>query len=53
MREAGYDPDAMVSVMQKLEQASGGSCPRQFASTHPSSQNRIARIDDQLAKPLQ
>ena len=53
MREAGYDPRAMVSVMQKLEQASGGSRQPEFASTHPSPANRIARIKEQLAKPAQ
>jgi predicted Zn-dependent protease len=53
MREAGYDPHAMVSVMQKLEQASGGSRQPEFASTHPSPANRLARIKEQLAKPVQ
>ena len=53
MREAGYDPRAMVTVMQKLEQASGGSRQPEFASTHPSPANRIARIREQLEKPPQ
>jgi predicted Zn-dependent protease len=53
MREAGYDPRAMVSVMQKLEQASGGSRMPEFASTHPSPANRVARIKEQLDKPAQ
>jgi hypothetical protein len=53
MREAGYDPDAMVSVMQKLEQASGGSRQPPFAGTHAGSANRIACIREQLAKPVQ
>ena len=51
MREAGYDPRAMISVMQKLEKASGGSRQPEFASTHPSPANRIARIREQLEKP--
>lgn len=51
MREAGYDPPAMLSVMQKLEKASGGSRLPEFASTHPSPTNRIARIREQLGKP--
>jgi beta-barrel assembly-enhancing protease len=51
MREAGYDPRAMLSVMQKLEKASGGSRQPEFASTHPSPANRIARIREQLEKP--
>jgi predicted Zn-dependent protease len=49
-REAGYDPRAMISVMQKLEKASGGSRQPEFASTHPSPANRIQRIKDQLEK---
>jgi predicted Zn-dependent protease len=48
VREAGYDPRAMVSVMQKLEKASGGSRQPEFASTHPSPANRIQRIKEQL-----
>ena len=51
MREAGYDPRAMISVMQKLEKASGGSRQPEFASTHPSPANRVARIREQLEKP--
>lgn len=50
MREAGYDPQAMISVMQKLEKASGGSRQPEFASTHPNPGNRIARIKEQLEK---
>jgi predicted Zn-dependent protease len=50
MREAGYDPSAMIAVMQKLEKASGGSRQPEFASTHPSPGNRIARIKEQLEK---
>ena len=48
VREAGYDPAAMIRVMQVLEKASGGSSQPEFASTHPSPANRIARIREQL-----
>ena len=47
-RESGYDPRAMISVMQKLEKASGGSRQPEFASTHPSPANRIQRIREEL-----
>lgn len=50
MREAGYDPRAMISVMQKLEKASGDSRQPEFASTHPNPGNRIQRIKEQLEK---
>jgi len=50
VREAGYDPRAMITVMQVLEKASGGSRQPEFASTHPSPANRIQRIKEQLEK---
>jgi beta-barrel assembly-enhancing protease len=50
MREAGYDPRAMIAVMQVLEKASGGSRAPEFASTHPSPANRVQRIKEQLEK---
>jgi predicted Zn-dependent protease len=48
--EAGYDPRAMITVMQVLEKASGGSGQPEFASTHPSPANRIERIRGELEK---
>jgi predicted Zn-dependent protease len=50
MREAGYDPKAMIAVMQTLEKASGGSRQPEFASTHPNPGNRIAKIREELQK---
>jgi predicted Zn-dependent protease len=50
MREAGYDPRAMIRVMQALEKASGGSRQPEFASTHPNPGNRIERIREELQK---
>lgn len=50
VREAGYDPQAMIAVMQALEKASGGSRQPEFASTHPSPANRIQRIRENLDK---
>jgi predicted Zn-dependent protease len=48
--EAGYDPRAMVRVMEVLAQASGGSRQPEFFSTHPAPENRTARIKEQIAK---
>jgi predicted Zn-dependent protease len=41
---AGYDPRAMVGVMEVLERA-GGSGPPEFFSTHPKPANRVAYIE--------
>ena len=45
MADAGYDPRSLIGVMRILEEASGGSSQPEFASTHPSSANRIAQIE--------
>ena len=40
---AGYDPNAAISLWQKMESVSGGG-PPQFLSTHPSPANRQQRL---------
>jgi len=40
---AGFDPKAAVTLWQKMGQAGGGG-PPEFLSTHPSPQNRAARL---------
>jgi predicted Zn-dependent protease len=47
---AGYDPRAMIGVMETLAQASGGSQQPEFVSTHPAPENRSARIKEAIAK---
>jgi beta-barrel assembly-enhancing protease len=47
---AGYDPRAMIRVMQILEQASGGGNRPEFSSTHPNPGNRIEHIKAALTK---
>ncbi len=44
--EAGYDPRAMLQVMDVLEEASGGGGPPEMMSTHPKPANRRAYIDE-------
>lgn len=44
MISAGYDPEAMIRVMEVLAEASGGSNQPEFSSTHPSPENRIQQI---------
>jgi predicted Zn-dependent protease len=48
MNDTGYDPNEMVSVMKILEAASQGNKPPEFFSTHPSPENRIARIQEAI-----
>jgi predicted Zn-dependent protease len=50
MSQAGYDPRALIGVMGILEEASGGEAPPEFLSTHPSSPNRVATIEEAIAK---
>ena len=49
MAEAGYDPRAMVRVMEILAESGGGSRQPEFFSTHPNPENRIARIQEAIA----
>lgn len=45
MNEAGYDPQAMLRVMEVLASASQGQArPPEFFSTHPNPENRMEAI---------
>ena len=44
MSEAGYDPRAMMRVMEILEASSQGQKPPEFFGTHPNPENRMAQI---------
>ena len=51
MYEAGYKPEEMIRVMQILAEASGGGQRQsEFSSSHPSPENRIAKIKEEIAK---
>jgi predicted Zn-dependent protease len=45
----GYDPRAMIGVMEVLDRASGGQAPPEFFSTHPKPANRVAYIEQVIA----
>jgi predicted Zn-dependent protease len=45
MAEAGYDPTALIGVMEILAQASSGNQQPEFFSTHPNPGNRIGQIE--------
>ena len=48
MSDAGYDPRALIEVMDILAKASGGSRQPEFASTHPDPGNRKTLIDQAI-----
>jgi predicted Zn-dependent protease len=51
MAQAGYDPSAMLRVMQVLKEASGGGGRGPgFLQTHPDPDARIAKIKEFLAE---
>jgi predicted Zn-dependent protease len=49
MYDAGYDPRAMIGVMEILEESGGGAGKSEFFSTHPSPDNRVGRIEEAIA----
>jgi predicted Zn-dependent protease len=48
MAEAGYDPRAMLRVMEILAEAGDGGRQPEFFSTHPNPENRIERIQQAI-----
>jgi predicted Zn-dependent protease len=50
MSDGGYNPQALIRVMEILNEASGGNRPPEFQSTHPNPENRIARINEAIAQ---
>jgi len=50
MTQAGYQPEALIGVMEILESASGGQQQPEFLSTHPSPENRIGKIKAAIEK---
>ena len=50
MSEAGYDPRALLRVMEILAASTEGARPPEFFSTHPNPDNRIARIQEAIDK---
>lgn len=52
MVDAGYDPRAMIRVMEVLAEAGGSRKQPEFFSTHPNPDNRIERIEQAIAERL-
>jgi predicted Zn-dependent protease len=52
MARAGYNPEASISFWQRMEQVSSGEQPPEFASTHPSSESRIAHLREIMPRAV-
>lgn len=50
MMQAGYNPEALIGVMEILAEASGGGSGSDFMSSHPNPANRMERIREVIAK---
>lgn len=51
MARAGFNPQAAISLWQKMQRTGSGGMP-QFLSTHPSSSNRIAELQALMPKVM-
>lgn len=47
---AGYNPDEGAELWKRMKAASGGQAPAEFMSTHPSSDRRIAFLQELAPK---
>jgi hypothetical protein len=47
--DAGYDPRAMAQFFEKIEEQQGDSGPVEFFSNHPSPDNRIERVNQEVS----
>lgn len=50
MSQACYDPSAAVGLWARMEAEEQGRAPPQFISTHPSSHNRMEKIQSWLGQ---
>jgi predicted Zn-dependent protease len=48
LADTGYDPRALLRVMEVLASSSGGSGQPEFMSTHPDPGNRMERIEQAI-----
>ena len=46
--ESGYKPEAMIEVMEILNDASGKNKSPEFLSSHPNPENRIQKIKEYI-----
>ena len=50
MIDAGYNPEAMIEVMEILKTAAGPNRVPEFKSSHPDPENRIEKIREAINK---
>jgi predicted Zn-dependent protease len=50
MMQAGYNPEALIGVMEILAQVSGGANQSDFMSSHPNPEHRMEHIRETIAK---
>jgi predicted Zn-dependent protease len=50
LAEAGYDPQAFISVLEQIDAKVGGNHAGGFGATHPSAKDRIAKLKSEAAK---
>lgn len=50
MMQAGYDPEALIGVMEILAEVSGGANGSDFMSSHPNPANRMEHIREVIGK---
>jgi predicted Zn-dependent protease len=50
MVENGYRPSQMVRVMEILQQTMGNNRQSEFSSSHPSPENRIIKLKEEMTK---
>lgn len=49
---AGYNPQEAIPFWERMTAASGGNKPPEFLSSHPSDENRIARLKGYMPEAL-
>ncbi len=49
---AGYNPKEAIAFWQRMAQAGGANKPPEFLATHPSDENRIAKIQGYMDEAL-
>lgn len=53
MARAGYNPNAAITLWEKMNKLEGGSTGATFLSTHPSNSQRIAAMRQNLPAAMQ